>query len=196
MTSSTSKETSGGPRSFSQDYHPLSHVLINQSQPNNSKSSSRCAQQEKRLFNRQCSSKSQQQMYYTTILDTPSSLTKQHMDKASQLSSKSNNKNNTSLTFMVTAAPQVTLPYTIHNYSSFSGSYHPQNITVNNPKEQASRWSSGVHDSEQFITISFELPVIARKVFISRGVFLFNFYFVFNKMVILLFFLIREYYIR
>ncbi|KAI8876176.1 muskelin [Backusella circina FSU 941] len=89
------------------------------------------------------------------------------MNRASQLSNKSN-KTNTNLTFLITAAPQVTLPYSIHNYSSFSGTYHPENIAVNNPNEQASRWSSGVHDSEQFITITFKSPVIARSIIFGK----------------------------
>ncbi|KAI8984520.1 Muskelin N-terminus-domain-containing protein [Mycotypha africana] len=56
------------------------------------------------------------------------------------------------------------LAYTIYDYSSYSGMYHPQHICVNEPTQQASRWSSGFHDHEQFITIQFDKPVIARTI--------------------------------
>lgn len=53
------------------------------------------------------------------------------------------------------------IQYSIHDYSSHSGTYYPQNITVNNPTEQSSRWSSGSHDQSQYITLKLEKPVIA-----------------------------------
>ncbi|KAI8368114.1 Muskelin N-terminus-domain-containing protein [Radiomyces spectabilis] len=60
------------------------------------------------------------------------------------------------------------LPYFIYDYSSQSGSYHPQNICENNPAEQSSRWSSGAHDQSQFITIAFENPVVAKSILFGK----------------------------
>jgi hypothetical protein len=95
-------------------------------------------------------------LYYTTSPTKNSSiasLTRQHMSKASQLSSAS----------MMAMSKEVVIPYTIHDYSSHSGSYHPQHICVNKPNQQASRWSSGLHDHDQYITIKFDTPIIASK---------------------------------
>lgn len=102
-------------------------------------------------------------IYYTsTPKKTDSSiiaaLTRQHMTRASQISSIS----------MMAMSKEVILNYAIHDYSSHSGSYHPQHICVNKPTQQASRWSSGLHDHEQFITIKFDKPVVARK-FLRKG---------------------------
>ncbi|KAI8376660.1 Muskelin N-terminus-domain-containing protein [Choanephora cucurbitarum] len=69
---------------------------------------------------------------------------------------------------MVAKAKQAKLPYTIHDFSSYSGSYHPMNITINQPTQQASRWSSGVNNHEQFITIKFEKPVVARNIIFGK----------------------------
>jgi hypothetical protein len=66
---------------------------------------------------------------------------------------------------LIAKAPHSLVPYSIYDYSSHSGSYFPQNIAVNNPSEQASRWSSGSHDQSQFITIKLEQPVVACKEF-------------------------------
>lgn len=57
----------------------------------------------------------------------------------------------------------VLLTYTIYQYSSYSLYYHPQNILEDKPRNQLSRWSSGTQDSQQYITIKFDVPVIARK---------------------------------
>lgn len=106
-------------------------------------------------------------IFYTTspmmAESTPmnvAALTKQHMTRASQMSN-----NGGTVASLMAKTKQVQLPYVIHDYSSHSGSYLPQNIMVNNPTQQASRWSSGLHDHEQFITIRFEKPVVARKFF-------------------------------
>ncbi|KAI8639074.1 Muskelin N-terminus-domain-containing protein [Parasitella parasitica] len=61
-------------------------------------------------------------------------------------------------------AKEVQLSYTIFDYSSHSGSYHPQNIMVNKPTQQASRWSSGLHDHEQYITIKLDKTAVARSI--------------------------------
>ncbi|KAI8332241.1 muskelin-like protein [Chlamydoabsidia padenii] len=58
----------------------------------------------------------------------------------------------------------VTIPYSIHNYSSHSGAYFPHYIVENKPTDQASRWSSGTHDQDQFITLRFSSPVVARTI--------------------------------
>jgi hypothetical protein len=65
------------------------------------------------------------------------------------------------LQLAIKAAPQETLQYSIYNYSSHSGSYYPQNITMNSPTEQSSRWSSGSHDQSQYVTLKLEKPVVA-----------------------------------
>ncbi|KAI8047413.1 Muskelin N-terminus-domain-containing protein [Gilbertella persicaria] len=100
-------------------------------------------------------------------------LTQQHMDRASQV--HTNNTANApmdhhknTLISMMSKARQVKLKYSIYDCSSYSGSYHPQNIIVNQPTQQASRWSSGLNDHEQFITIKFDKPVIARSVMFGK----------------------------
>ncbi|CEG84146.1 hypothetical protein RMATCC62417_17991 [Rhizopus microsporus] len=60
------------------------------------------------------------------------------------------------------------IQYSIHDYSSHSGTYYPQNITVNNPTEQSSRWSSGSHDQSQYITLKLEKPVIACEILFGK----------------------------
>ncbi|KAI8384170.1 Muskelin N-terminus-domain-containing protein [Blakeslea trispora] len=69
---------------------------------------------------------------------------------------------------MIAKSKQVKLPYTIHDYSSYSGSYHPMNITINQPTQQASRWSSGLNNHEQFVTIKFDKPVVARNIIFGK----------------------------
>ncbi|CAO3610091.1 unnamed protein product [Cunninghamella echinulata] len=53
------------------------------------------------------------------------------------------------------------LQFNIYDYSSYSGSYHPNNIYFNTPLDQISRWSSGSHDGTQYITLEFDKPVVA-----------------------------------
>ncbi|KAG1170181.1 hypothetical protein G6F70_001371 [Rhizopus microsporus] len=62
------------------------------------------------------------------------------------------------------ACKDTVLEYTIHDYSSYSLYYHPQNILTNKPTEQLSRWSSSARDNQQYITIKFKRPVIARSI--------------------------------
>lgn len=69
----------------------------------------------------------------------------------------------TSLVTSVEKAVHIPLPYTIYDHSSFSGSYHPRNICVNDPTEQSSRWSSNSHDQSQYITIKLDKPAVACK---------------------------------
>lgn len=56
------------------------------------------------------------------------------------------------------------LPYEIHNYSSYAGNYIPENIVVNKPSDQASRWSSSNNNPPQFITLKLKRPSIVRYV--------------------------------
>lgn len=133
-------------------YNPLSCMPPSNSSQNNKKNSI-----QDRLNN----------IFYTTsplLADSTSmnvaALTKQHMTRASQMSN-----NGGTVASLMAKTKEVQLPYVIHDYSSHSGSYHPQNIMVNKPTQQASRWSSGLHDHEQFITIKFEKPIVARKFF-------------------------------
>ncbi|KAF7730078.1 Muskelin 1, intracellular mediator containing kelch motif [Apophysomyces ossiformis] len=65
---------------------------------------------------------------------------------------------------MVANAPHVKLSFSIYDYSSHSGAYHPQNIYYDKPTEQSSRWSSGTHDHNQFIILRLDKPVVARHV--------------------------------
>ncbi|KAI8078641.1 Muskelin N-terminus-domain-containing protein [Halteromyces radiatus] len=58
----------------------------------------------------------------------------------------------------------IPLPFDVYSYSSHSGTYHPHHITENKPSEQASRWSSGTHDQDQFICLRFSSPVVASKI--------------------------------
>lgn len=136
-------------RLSSNEYHPLSYMAHNQAQSNNKRCNNGGNMQstlQTRLNN----------IYYTTSPaknSTIASLTREHMTRAAQLSSAS----------MMAMSKEVVLPYTIHDYSSHSGSYHPQHIRENKPTQQASRWSSGLHDHEQYITIKFDTPVVASK---------------------------------
>ncbi|KAJ3045304.1 Muskelin 1, intracellular mediator containing kelch motif [Rhizophlyctis rosea] len=55
------------------------------------------------------------------------------------------------------------IKYSIHAWSSHSASYHPQNILVNNPQDQSSRWSSGSNNQQQYITIKLDRMSVARE---------------------------------
>ncbi|KAG1589594.1 hypothetical protein G6F47_010306 [Rhizopus delemar] len=72
------------------------------------------------------------------------------------------------LQLAIKAAPQETLQYSIYNYSSHSGSYYPQNIAMNSPTEQSSRWSSGSHDQSQYVTLKLEKPVVACQILFGK----------------------------
>lgn len=64
---------------------------------------------------------------------------------------------------LIRNSPKVVLPYTVVDYSSFSGTYHPNNIRENKPSDQSSRWSSAAHDHDQYITLRLERPAVACK---------------------------------
>ncbi|KAI9205394.1 Muskelin N-terminus-domain-containing protein [Polychytrium aggregatum] len=48
------------------------------------------------------------------------------------------------------------LPYTIHDYSSYSANFLPEKIKQNSPQDQSSRWASGSHNQLQFITLKLD----------------------------------------
>ncbi|CAD5116689.1 DgyrCDS5551 [Dimorphilus gyrociliatus] len=66
------------------------------------------------------------------------------------------------------AATQNLLNYEIFKYSSFSSGYEPQNILIDNPSEQGSRWSSDCSNLPQFITLKLEKPAIVTRVYFGK----------------------------
>ncbi|KAJ1817150.1 hypothetical protein LPJ75_001798, partial [Coemansia sp. RSA 2598] len=54
------------------------------------------------------------------------------------------------------------LPYEIHSWSSHSANFLPNNILVDRPHDQASRWSTIVNNHRQFITLRLERPALVR----------------------------------
>ncbi|KAI9300052.1 Muskelin N-terminus-domain-containing protein, partial [Cunninghamella echinulata] len=87
-----------------------------------------------------------------------------------------NNNNNYSFSLqkknlnppLIENIPQKVLSYSIHDYSSYSAAYHPKHILENKPLDQASRWSSAIHDQNQFITITFPSPVVAKSITLGK----------------------------
>ncbi|KAI8333811.1 Muskelin N-terminus-domain-containing protein [Chlamydoabsidia padenii] len=73
-----------------------------------------------------------------------------------------NSHRSSELGALLSKSTSIPLRYSIYDYSSYSGTYHPNNIYFNTPQNQSSRWSSGSHDGTQYITIRFDQPVIAR----------------------------------
>ncbi|XP_018018491.1 muskelin [Hyalella azteca] len=58
----------------------------------------------------------------------------------------------------------VKLAYTIQKYSSFSSKFAPENILVDNPQDQTSRWSSDSHVPPQFLVMKLESPAIVTSI--------------------------------
>lgn len=56
------------------------------------------------------------------------------------------------------------LKYYIHACSSFSACYVPENIMVNKPSDQTSRWSSDSNNPPQFIILKLERPAIIQEI--------------------------------
>ncbi|XP_022128529.2 muskelin [Pieris rapae] len=56
------------------------------------------------------------------------------------------------------------LNYKIHKYSSFSAHYVPENILVNNPSDQLSRWFTDSSTSSQFIVLKLDSPAIVETI--------------------------------
>ncbi|KAG1459111.1 hypothetical protein G6F56_006236 [Rhizopus delemar] len=77
-------------------------------------------------------------------------------------------KENCNLQLYIKTAALESLQYSIYSYSSHSGSYYPNNITVDNPTEQSSRWSSGSHDQTQYVILKLERPVVACEILFGK----------------------------
>ncbi|CAB3257188.1 unnamed protein product [Arctia plantaginis] len=58
----------------------------------------------------------------------------------------------------------VKLCYTIHKYSSYSANYIPENIMVNNPYDQLSRWFIDSTTPSQFIMLKLKTPSIVESI--------------------------------
>ncbi|XP_037295113.1 muskelin isoform X2 [Manduca sexta] len=58
----------------------------------------------------------------------------------------------------------IKLSYTIHKYSSYSASYVPENIMVNKPSDQLSRWFTDSSTSSQFIVLRLKGPSIVETI--------------------------------
>ncbi|XP_049309463.1 muskelin isoform X1 [Bactrocera dorsalis] len=56
------------------------------------------------------------------------------------------------------------LTYEIHRYSSFSTNYFPENILVDCPSDQSSRWSAHTNNPPQFLTLKLKRPAIVKKI--------------------------------
>ncbi|KXS21272.1 hypothetical protein M427DRAFT_107508 [Gonapodya prolifera JEL478] len=52
------------------------------------------------------------------------------------------------------------LPYSVVAWSSYSANYHPRNIAVSCPTDQASRWSSAAHNQSQYLLLKLNRPAI------------------------------------
>lgn len=75
-----------------------------------------------------------------------------------------NKKQGDYLTALAIMRPRV-LDYDVHSCSSYSALYLPENIKVNNPQDQSSRWSSGSNNQMQYIMIKLKTMAIARILF-------------------------------
>uniref|UniRef100_A0A1A9ZKV8 LisH domain-containing protein n=1 Tax=Glossina pallidipes TaxID=7398 RepID=A0A1A9ZKV8_GLOPL len=56
------------------------------------------------------------------------------------------------------------LPYEIYRFSSFSTNYVPENILVDCPSDQSSRWSAHTNNPPQYLTLKLRRPSIVRKI--------------------------------
>ncbi|KAI4496372.1 hypothetical protein M0804_000182 [Polistes exclamans] len=56
------------------------------------------------------------------------------------------------------------LEYKIFKYSSYTASYVPENILVDKPSDQTSRWSSDNDHPNQFLTLKLQRPAIVKKI--------------------------------
>ncbi|KFH65087.1 hypothetical protein MVEG_08568 [Podila verticillata NRRL 6337] len=74
-----------------------------------------------------------------------------------------NKKQGDYLTALAIMRPRV-LDYDVHSCSSYSALYLPENIKVNNPQDQSSRWSSGSNNQMQYIMIKLKTMAIAHTI--------------------------------
>ncbi|XP_053966512.1 muskelin isoform X1 [Anastrepha ludens] len=56
------------------------------------------------------------------------------------------------------------LGFEIHSYSSFSTNYLPENILVDCPSDQSSRWSAHTNNPPQYLTLKLKRPAIVKKI--------------------------------
>ncbi|KAJ1723368.1 hypothetical protein LPJ53_002272 [Coemansia erecta] len=56
------------------------------------------------------------------------------------------------------------LPYEVHSWSSHSANFLPNNIIVDRPHDQASRWATVVNNHRQYITLRLERPALVRSI--------------------------------
>ncbi|KAI7816573.1 Muskelin N-terminus-domain-containing protein [Gamsiella multidivaricata] len=56
------------------------------------------------------------------------------------------------------------LDYDVHSCSSYSSSFLPGNIKINNPQDQSSRWSSGSNNQMQYVMIQLKTMAIAHTI--------------------------------
>ncbi|KNC83387.1 hypothetical protein SARC_04353 [Sphaeroforma arctica JP610] len=55
-------------------------------------------------------------------------------------------------------SPELTVVgYDIASHSGFSANFRPENMMVNNPTDQASRWSTGSNNREQYICVKLQV---------------------------------------
>eukprot|EP00069_Balaena_mysticetus_P019136 bmy_12007T0 len=65
----------------------------------------------------------------------------------------------------VAATPECRLlPYALHKWSSFSSTYLPENILVDKPNDQSSRWSSESNYPPQYLILKLERPAIVQNI--------------------------------
>ncbi|XP_036764906.1 muskelin isoform X1 [Manis pentadactyla] len=65
----------------------------------------------------------------------------------------------------VAAAPECRLlSYALHKWSSFSSTYLPENILVDKPNDQSSRWSSESNYPPQYLILKLERPAIVQNI--------------------------------
>ncbi|XP_033744964.1 muskelin-like isoform X1 [Pecten maximus] len=56
------------------------------------------------------------------------------------------------------------LKYTVHKWSSFSYNYVPENVYVDSPSDQSSRWSSDSNHPPQFLILKLERPSVVKSI--------------------------------
>lgn len=59
---------------------------------------------------------------------------------------------------------QKVLEFKIYKYSSFSSSYVPENILVDKPSDQTSRWSSDIDNHQQFLILKLQCPAVVKTI--------------------------------
>ncbi|KAG7301316.1 hypothetical protein JYU34_014246 [Plutella xylostella] len=62
----------------------------------------------------------------------------------------------------------VKLNYTIHKFSSYSADYIPENISVNNPTDQLSRWFTDSNTPSQYIMLKLTSPAVVETIMFGK----------------------------